>query len=54
MLKRLAQALRGKKKRNKYVHHDLPNDPKELARAMFWENDQKAKASRKRHQAAAQ
>lgn len=50
MLKKIAQALKGKTKRKKYVHHDLPDDPKELAKAMFWENDEKAKASRKRNQ----
>ena len=50
MLKKIAQALKGKTKRKKYVHHDLPDDPKELAKAMFWDNDQKARANRKQNQ----
>ena len=51
MLKKLAKALKAKTKRKKYDHLPLPDDPKELAKAMFWESDEKAKASRKRNQA---
>ena len=44
MLKKLAKTLKAKTKIKKYDHLPLPDDPKELAKAMFWENDQKARA----------
>lgn len=35
------------KKRPKTTYPDMPEDPKDLARAMFWPNDEKLKARRR-------
>ena len=44
----LAAVLGVSPKKKKYVHAPLPEDPKELAKALFWPNDQKIK-ERKQH-----
>ena len=43
--KRIAMALGLRKRR---VYPDMPSDPKELARAIFWENDHKRFAKERR------
>ena len=37
------------RKKKKYVHTPLPDNPKELAKALFWPNDQKIKEQKHSH-----
>ena len=46
--KKLTTALKLKKRR---VYPDMPKDPKDLARAMFWPNDEKLKEKRREDKA---
>ena len=48
--KKLTTALKLKKRPRK-TYPDMPEDPKELARAMFFPNDSKLKAKRQKEEA---
>lgn len=48
-IKKAADAVLKKKKRK--VYPDMPTDPKDLARAMFFPNDEKVRAKRRAQEA---